>query len=117
MDRPGRDPLDLMDDVGKTLNIRTVPLNWPIGDGSEFTGVFDRLSRDVVLWRREGQGGTEVAPERRRRSTTRASAPASETARTAGSPRASSCWRPQATRGATRSTSRATSRRSSSARR
>jgi peptide chain release factor 3 len=30
---------------------------------SEFTGVFDRLSRDVVLWRRDGQGGTEVAPE------------------------------------------------------
>jgi peptide chain release factor 3 len=63
MDRPGRDPIDLMDDVGKTLKIRTVPLNWPIGDASEFTGVFDRLSRDVVLWRREGQGGTEVAPE------------------------------------------------------
>jgi peptide chain release factor 3 len=63
MDRPGRDPIDLMDEVSKTLKIRTVPLNWPIGDAAEFTGVFDRLERDVVLWRKEGAGGTDIAPE------------------------------------------------------
>jgi peptide chain release factor 3 len=65
MDRPGRDPIDLMDEVSKTLKIRTVPLNWPIGEAQEFTGVFDRLAREVVLWRKEGIGGTEIAPEER----------------------------------------------------
>jgi hypothetical protein len=39
MDRPGLDPLDLMDEVGRTLKIRTVALNWPIGSGAEFRGV------------------------------------------------------------------------------
>lgn len=62
MDRPGRDPLDLLDDVGKTLAIRTVPLNWPIGEASEFTGVYDRLSRKAVLWERLASG-TEIIPE------------------------------------------------------
>jgi peptide chain release factor 3 len=62
MDRPGREPLDLLDDVGKTLSIRTVPLNWPIGEGSDFTGVFDRLTRKAVLWERNA-AGTETAPE------------------------------------------------------
>ncbi|MEQ1505707.1 MAG: peptide chain release factor 3 [Myxococcota bacterium] len=62
MDRPGRDPLDLLDDVGKTLAIRTVPLNWPIGQDAEFTGVFDRLARKAVLWERQASG-TEVVPE------------------------------------------------------
>ena len=64
MDRPGLEPLDLLDSVGKTLSIRTVPLNWPIGEGSDFVGVFDRVSRKAVLWERIASG-TEIAPESR----------------------------------------------------
>src|SRR5690606_33586861 len=44
MDRPGLDPLDLMDQVGKTLDIRTIALNWPILDKGTFLGVVDRPS-------------------------------------------------------------------------
>ncbi len=61
MDRPGRDPLDLMDEVGKTLKIRTVPLNWPIGEAQDFKGVYDRLTRKVHLFERNLAG--EIAPE------------------------------------------------------
>jgi peptide chain release factor 3 len=62
MDRPGREPLDLLDDVGRTLNIKTVPLNWPIGDAADFTGVYDRIGKVAVLWERAASG-TEVVPE------------------------------------------------------
>src|SRR5262249_45482492 len=64
MDRPGREPLDLMDEVGKTLAIRTVALNWPIGEGPDFSGVYDRTSGEAVLWERAA-AGTEVLPETR----------------------------------------------------
>ena len=63
MDRPGLDPLDLMDQVAEKLDIRTVPLNWPLGDGKAFVGVFDRILRKVVLFERQG-AGTEIVPER-----------------------------------------------------
>jgi peptide chain release factor 3 len=64
MDRPGLDPIDLMDEVGKTLGIRTVPLNWPIGSGREFKGVYDRLSKEVWLFERV-VGGVEHVPVER----------------------------------------------------
>ncbi len=62
MDRPGLDPLDLMDQVGQKLNIRVTPLNWPIGEGKEFAGVYDRLAKKVVFFERAAQG-TEVLAE------------------------------------------------------
>jgi peptide chain release factor 3 len=64
MDRPGKDPLDLMDEVGRTLKIRTVALNWPIGTGSSFKGVLDRTTNHVLLFERVA-GGTEIAPMQR----------------------------------------------------
>ena len=62
MDRPGLDPIDLMDSVATTLKIRTVPLNWPIGMGKDFRGVYDRRTRLVHLYERDA-GGTDLAPE------------------------------------------------------
>jgi peptide chain release factor 3 len=50
MDRIGRDPLDLMDDLEKVLGIRSCPMNWPIGMGSDFKGVYDRESGRVLLY-------------------------------------------------------------------
>ena len=41
LDRPGQDPLDLLDEIERTLGIQAVPMNWPIGDGPNFQGVFD----------------------------------------------------------------------------
>ena len=62
MDRPGLDPLDLLDQVATTLGIRTVPLNWPVGSGHDFQGVYDRISGKVILYERIASG-TEVLPE------------------------------------------------------
>jgi peptide chain release factor 3 len=52
MDRPGRSPLDLLDEIERVLGIKTVPINWPIGDGDDFRGVFDLLTRQVHLFER-----------------------------------------------------------------
>ncbi len=61
MDRPGKDPIDLMDEVGKTLDIRTFALNWPIGEGRDFRGVLDRVQEKAYLFERV-TAGTEIAP-------------------------------------------------------
>ena len=63
MDRPGLDPLDLMDQVAKTLDIATVPLNWPVrSDDGTFIGVVDRRGQQVILYDRQ-LTGTEVVPQ------------------------------------------------------
>ncbi len=63
MDRPGLEPLDLLDQVGRTLDIQTVPLHWPIGSGRDFRGIIDLQSRKVRLFERLETSGTELAPE------------------------------------------------------
>ena len=62
LDRAGQDPLDLLDEVSKTLNLRVAPLNWPIGSGKEFKGVVDIPSKDVLLFSggRHGQDRVEA---------------------------------------------------------
>ncbi|MEM6930700.1 MAG: GTP-binding protein, partial [Myxococcota bacterium] len=62
LDRPGLDPLELMDQVSEKLDIGTAALNWPIGDGRDFHGVYDRMRHKVVLYERAA-AGTEVLPE------------------------------------------------------
>mgnify|MGYP001235177698 CR=1 FL=1 len=42
LDREGRDPFDLMQEIEEVLGIRSHPMNWPIGSGKRFRGVFDR---------------------------------------------------------------------------
>jgi peptide chain release factor 3 len=64
MDRPGLDPLDLLDDVSKRLNIRTVPFNWPIGMGRDFVGVVRLSDRRVTVYERGAPGGVDIAAER-----------------------------------------------------
>jgi peptide chain release factor 3 len=61
-DRPGMDPLQLLDDVERDLGIRLHPVTWPIFDMDRFVGVYDRLTRHVLLFERgEHHGATEVA--------------------------------------------------------
>ncbi len=52
MDRPARDPLDLLDEIKKALGMEPVPMNWPLGDGLDFKGVYDRASREVYVFER-----------------------------------------------------------------
>jgi peptide chain release factor 3 len=56
MDRPSRPPLELLDELESVLGIQAMPLNWPMGDGPEFRGVFDRETRQVHLFERTSLG-------------------------------------------------------------
>ena len=54
LDREARDPFDLMEEIESVLGIGTYPMNWPIGCGQNFRGVFDRQARRVIAF--EGDG-------------------------------------------------------------
>jgi peptide chain release factor 3 len=56
LDRPARDPLELVDDVEKTLGIAAAPVNWPIGSAENFRGVYDIPRTHLLLYEREAQG-------------------------------------------------------------
>jgi len=56
LDRPARDPLELLDDVEKTLGIAAAPVNWPIGSAENFRGVYDIPRKHLLLYEREAQG-------------------------------------------------------------
>ncbi len=50
MDRDANDPFDLMDEIEKELGIAVCPVNWPIGSGKGFKGVYDRSSEKVLTF-------------------------------------------------------------------
>ncbi len=56
MDRPARDPYDLLDEVEKVLGITVVPRTWPIGSGPEFRGVYEVERQRVHLFERSDHG-------------------------------------------------------------
>ncbi|MCF2969761.1 peptide chain release factor 3 [Synechococcus sp. Nb3U1] len=60
MDRPTRDPLDLMDEIETELGLKPYPVNWPIGSGDRFTGVFDRRTQEFHLFERVSKGRVRV---------------------------------------------------------
>jgi peptide chain release factor 3 len=64
LDRYGRAPLDLMDELEQVLGIRSYPMNWPIGMGPEFRGVYDRKARVIHLFSAEGNHGEKEVTER-----------------------------------------------------
>jgi peptide chain release factor 3 len=64
LDRHGRDPLDLMDEIERVLGIRSCPLNWPIGMGPGFRGVYNRRNGALHLFDASGRHG-EVQVESR----------------------------------------------------
>lgn len=59
MDREGKEPLALIDDVENTLEIKCYPVTWPIGMGDRFRGLYHRLQKKVYLFTR-GQVEPEV---------------------------------------------------------
>ena len=62
MDRDARDTFDLIDEIEKELGIATCPVNWPIGSGKNFKGVYDRETKNVVLFS-DTQKGTKEGRE------------------------------------------------------
>ncbi|MCL2933985.1 MAG: peptide chain release factor 3 [Trichodesmium sp. MAG_R03] len=56
MDRPGREPLELLDEIEQELGLKTYAVNWPIGMGDRFKGVFDRRKQQIHLFERSIHG-------------------------------------------------------------
>ena len=62
LDRPGLDPLALLDDIRDRIGIEPTPVTWPVGDPGDFRGVVDRRNRNFHRFGRTARGAT-VAPE------------------------------------------------------
>jgi len=60
-DRPTRNPLELLDELESVLGLQCSPVIWPLGNGPEFRGVFDRRSQQVHMFERV-PGGAYQAP-------------------------------------------------------
>ncbi len=63
LDREARNPFDLMEDIEKELGIKTYPVNWPIGSGKDFKGVYDRKSRRIIHFSSNGGAREATASE------------------------------------------------------
>ncbi len=60
LDREGKNPFDLLDELEAKLKIRVQPLSWPIGMGTSFKGVYNLFTRSLHLFR---PGGVTVADD------------------------------------------------------
>jgi peptide chain release factor 3 len=56
LDQPGREPLALVDEIERVLGITAAPMNWPIGRGDRFRGVYDLREQHVLLYEKFAQG-------------------------------------------------------------
>ncbi|WP_343710632.1 peptide chain release factor 3 [Mycobacterium sp.] len=61
-DRPGRDALELLDEIESRIGLRPTPLTWPVGIAGDFHGVLDRRSGHFIRFTRTA-GGATIAPE------------------------------------------------------
>lgn len=59
LDRDANDTFELLDEIEKELGIATCPINWPIGSGKEFKGVYDRKKQCVVTYSHTEKGTKE----------------------------------------------------------
>lgn len=66
LDREVREPLDLVDEIERVLNMAVVPMTWPIGMGREFRGVFDIRANHMRVFKAGSQSGEtdELLPDR-----------------------------------------------------
>ncbi|HEX4405144.1 MAG TPA: peptide chain release factor 3 [Polyangia bacterium] len=60
LDRSGRPPLELLDEVERILGIPYTPMNWPVGSGQSFVGVYDRERAEVLRFERVVAGAARV---------------------------------------------------------
>ncbi len=59
LDRYGRNPFDLMDELEKVLGIRAYPIDWPVGIDGHYKGVYNRLDKTVELFEEDGSHGAK----------------------------------------------------------
>ena len=60
MDRQGKEPLELMEELEEVLGIESYAMNWPIGMGKEFLGIYDRYNRRIEPFRSESERFLEL---------------------------------------------------------
>lgn len=63
LDRPAKDPFDLLDEIEEQLEINVRPLSWPIGDGPEFKGVYNLYEEKLNLFSGQNKQKIEEAIE------------------------------------------------------
>jgi peptide chain release factor 3 len=56
LDRPGREPVELIDEVEELFGLHAVPMTWPIGNGPDFKGVYVRATGQIALFERAKKG-------------------------------------------------------------
>jgi peptide chain release factor 3 len=62
-DRPGRDGLELLDEIETRLDLQPVPVTWPVGIAGDFRGLIDRRSGDFIRYGRTAHGAAEATEE------------------------------------------------------
>ncbi|MCR8846031.1 peptide chain release factor 3 [Paenibacillus sp. SC116] len=60
LDREGRSPFELLEELEQVLGIRSVPMNWPIGMGRGLCGVYDRMNNQVELFQGDDHSNIQV---------------------------------------------------------
>lgn len=60
LDRPARDPFNLLSEVEEVLGLATVPVTWPIGSGELFQGVYDLAGKRVLTYERTAKNATKA---------------------------------------------------------
>lgn len=63
LDREGKDPFELMEEIERVLGMRCCPMNWPVGMGATFQGVYDREQRHVEIFHGGDHGQRQVQTE------------------------------------------------------
>lgn len=61
LDRAGKDPFELMEEIEQVLGIRSYPINWPIGTDGNFKGVYNRIDKQIELFEGGNHGQTVVS--------------------------------------------------------
>ncbi len=61
LDQPALDPFELLDQIERVLGLSAAPMNWPLGDGHDFRGVYDLEANSVHLYERK-KAGRRMAP-------------------------------------------------------
>lgn len=62
LDRFGKSPFELMEEIEQVLGIRAYPMNWPVGIHGNYVGVYNRQQAQVELFERDGSHGQTVLP-------------------------------------------------------
>lgn len=63
LDREGKDPLTLIDEIEKTLGMQCYPVTWPLGIGQRFRGIFNRLTKEIMIYDQRREDVAEVIIE------------------------------------------------------